>query len=50
MHFANGTTTWVYDEATGLLTDKMYDDGSAITYTYTPDGKLETRTWARETR
>lgn len=41
------TTTWVYDEATGLLTEKIYADGQKTTYTYTPDGKLLTRTWAR---
>ena len=40
-------TMWTYDEATGLLVSKTYDDSSAVTYTYTPDGKLETRTWAR---
>jgi len=41
------TTTWGYDEATGLLTNKVYADGSGPSYTYTSDGKLATRTWAR---
>ena len=40
-------TCWVYDEATGLLTNKLYADGHGPSYTYTPDGKLATRTWAR---
>ncbi len=39
-------TTWVYDEATGLLTDKIYADGNGTRYTYTPEGKLQSRTWA----
>ncbi|MBN1513608.1 MAG: RHS repeat protein, partial [Phycisphaerae bacterium] len=42
------TTTWVYDPATGLLTDKEYADGKATSYTYYPDGKLHERLWARE--
>ena len=41
------TTTWLYDEPTGLLTNKVYADGKGPSYTYTPDGKLSTRTWAR---
>jgi len=41
------TTTWLYDEPTGLLTNKVYADGKGPTYTYTIDGKLATRTWAR---
>jgi len=40
-------TTWSYDEATGLLTNKLYSDGKGTSYSYTADGKLETRTWAR---
>jgi RHS repeat-associated protein len=40
-------TRWLYDEATGLLTNKLYADGQGPSYTYTPDGKLATRTWAR---
>ncbi len=41
------TTTWLYDDATGLLTNKVYSDGKGPSYTYTSDGKLATRTWAR---
>jgi len=40
-------TTWSYDDATGLLTNKLYADNLGPAYTYTPDGKLATRTWAR---
>ncbi|MEI6515844.1 MAG: RHS repeat-associated core domain-containing protein [bacterium] len=40
-------TRWLYDEATGLLTNKQYSDNQGPCYTYTPDGKLATRTWAR---
>ncbi|MBR3924263.1 MAG: RHS repeat protein, partial [Kiritimatiellae bacterium] len=40
-------TRWFYDEATGLVTNKVYADGKGPSYTYTPDGKLATRTWAR---
>jgi len=41
------TTTWIYEESTGLLLEKQYDDGKGPEYTYTPDGRLETRTWER---
>ena len=44
---AGDTTTWLRDEATGLVTNKVYADGKGPTYTYTPDGRLATRTWAR---
>ena len=40
-------TTWLYNDATGLMTNKLYADGNGPTYTYTKDGKLHTRTWAR---
>ena len=40
-------TTWLYDEATGLLTNKLYADGKGTAYSYTPDGKLAARIWAR---
>jgi len=40
-------TKWVYDSATGLLTDKVYSDGKGPEYSYTSDGKLSQRTWAR---
>jgi RHS repeat-associated protein len=40
-------TVWLYDQPTGLLTNKLYADGQGPAYTYTPDGKLATRLWAR---
>jgi len=40
-------TAWLYDQATGLLTNKLYSDNKGPSYTYTPDGKLATRKWAR---
>ncbi|NLL83731.1 MAG: hypothetical protein GX230_05745, partial [Lentisphaerae bacterium] len=56
-------TQWFYDQPTGLLTQKLYaatspngmsnveysmlNVGRGTSYTYTPDGKLATRTWAR---
>ena len=40
-------TAWLYDLATGLLTNKVYADGKGPSYAYTPDGKLASRTWAR---
>ncbi|MGI6496844.1 MAG: RHS repeat-associated core domain-containing protein [Kiritimatiellia bacterium] len=40
-------TAWNYDHATGLLTNKVYADGSAVSYTHNPDGRLAARTWAR---
>ncbi len=41
-------TEWIYDSDTGLLTGKKDAEGNSVTYSYEPDGKLETRTWARE--
>jgi RHS repeat-associated protein len=43
----NATTTWHHDPARGWLTFKEYADGQGPTYTYTPAGRLDTRTWAR---
>jgi RHS repeat-associated protein len=40
-------TVWLYDQPTGLLTNKLYADGLGPSYTYTPDGKLLSRVWAR---
>jgi len=40
-------TQWLYDNATGLVTNELYADGVGPSYSYTPDGKLATRTWAR---
>ncbi len=44
---AMDVTRWLYDEPTGLLTNKVYDDGNGVTYTYTANGRLKSRTWAR---
>ena len=44
---AGDTTRWLRDEATGLVTNKVYADGKGPSYAYTPDGRLATRTWAR---
>ena len=41
------TATWLYNEATGLLVAKAYADGKGPVYTYTQNGNLATRTWAR---
>ena len=40
-------TRWLYEQATGLLTNKLYADGLGPRYTYTVDGKLASRIWAR---
>ncbi|NCC61479.1 MAG: hypothetical protein EOM12_11170, partial [Verrucomicrobiae bacterium] len=40
-------TRWQYDEATGLLTNKLYADNNGTAYTYDEDGRLVSRTWAR---
>ena len=40
-------TTWAYHAGTGLLQSKTDAAGQAVTYDYTPEGRLETRTWAR---
>ena len=40
-------TTWLYDEASGVMTNKVYADGKGPKYNYTPDGKLARRIWAR---
>ena len=40
-------TTWNYDAYRGSLTNKAYADGKGPGYTYTPAGRLQTRTWAR---
>lgn len=41
-------TNWYYEPSTGLLLNKRYVDGKGPDYTYTPDGKLRTKTSARE--
>ena len=40
-------TTWSYDVASGLVTAKTDANNKSVTYSYTVDGKLATRTWAR---
>jgi RHS repeat-associated protein len=40
-------TTWHYHEATGLLEAKEDARGQMVSYTYTANGQLATRTWAR---
>ncbi len=41
------TTRWLYDEATGLLTNKLYADGLGPSYQYDARGNLTRRLWAR---
>jgi len=40
-------TRWLYDEATALLTNKLFSDGKGPSYSYTAIGQIATRTWAR---
>ncbi|MBQ9431266.1 MAG: hypothetical protein IJU44_06915, partial [Kiritimatiellae bacterium] len=40
-------TTWLYDEPSGLVTNKLYADGKGPSYLYTPNGNLTARTWVR---
>ena len=40
-------TTWLYDEASGLVTNKVYADGLGPRYEYDASGRLAKRTWAR---
>ncbi|AHF92643.1 type IV secretion protein Rhs [Opitutaceae bacterium TAV5] len=40
-------TTWNYDSQRGWLLNKRYADNQGPAYTYTPAGRLATRTWAR---
>ena len=44
---ASSTTTWNYDSQRGWLENKRDNAGKGADYTYTPAGRLETRTWAR---
>jgi len=50
-NFATGTgaaiTTWNYDGYRGFMINKAYADGNGPSYSYTPAGRLHTRTWAR---
>ena len=40
-------TMWLYDDASGLVTNKVYADGRGSKYGYGANGRLEKRTWAR---
>ena len=40
-------TAWTFDGPTGLLISKADASNNAVGYSYYPDGKIETRTWAR---
>ena len=40
-------TQWTFDPATGLVTNKVYADDSAVAYSYADDGKPRRTTWAR---
>jgi len=42
-------TKWKFDSQRGFITNKVYADGNGPKYTYTPSGRLKTRTWARGT-
>jgi RHS repeat-associated protein len=41
------TTTWVYNNERGWMTNKVYSDGNGPRYTFTAGGRLKTRVWAR---
>lgn len=41
------TTTWNYDDPTGLLASKTDASSHSVTYTYTQARQLSTRTWSR---
>lgn len=43
-----GTTSWIYDEATGLLLARRDAQGRDVTYQYDTAGRMRTRTWARQ--
>ena len=40
-------TRWLYDEPSGLVTNKIYVDGMGPSYDYSADGRLVSRRWAR---
>ena len=40
-------TAWTFDPASGLITAKTDAANQSVNYTYTVDGKLASRTWAR---
>ena len=40
-------TTWLYDSASAVVTNKLYADGKGTKYDYDDYGRLTKRTWAR---
>lgn len=44
---AGDTTRWFYDEASGVMTNKVYADGNGTKYDYDSHGRLTKRIWAR---
>ena len=40
-------TTWLYDEASNCMTNKVYADGKGPTYFFATSGRLARRIWAR---
>src|SRR5205823_5442793 len=42
------TTTWTFQESTGLLTAKTDAFNHSVSYTYWPSGNVKSRTWARQ--
>ena len=44
---AGDTTRWLYDEASGSMTNKVYADGNGTKYEYNANGRLTKRIWAR---
>ena len=40
-------TTWLYDEASNCMTNKVYADGLGPKYEYDANGRITKRTWAR---
>jgi hypothetical protein len=40
-------TEWKFDPSTGLMTNKVYADGTKVKYAYGANGLLASRTWAR---
>jgi len=43
----SAATKWLYDTSRGWLNQKQYADNAGPSYTYTPAGRLQSRTWAR---
>ena len=41
-------TSWTFDPGSGVLVEKVYADSEKTQYSYTLEGVLKSRTWARE--